>query len=260
MAEQEPAEGLDDTMRGTRMRPHSKLAVAAVVLAVAVAVLAMLSGLGSRWGWWHFRTGFTLLRYAVYGAIAVVVVGLAAAIHARPGGPRRGLPSALFAIAVGAVMILIPLQWRARAREVPPIHDITTDTENPPAFVALAPVRADAPNGVEYRGAEIAERQRRAYPDIQSVRLDAPPAEAFEQALAAARDMNWEIVAADARAGRIEATDRTFWFGFYDDVVIRIAPDGAGSQLDIRSMSRVGGSDVGTNARRIRAYLEELLN
>ena len=88
--------------------------------------------------------------------------------------------------------------------------------------------------------------------------MDATPADAFKRALQAARDMGWEIVAADAAAGRIEATDTTFWFGFKDDVVIRVEADGAGSRVDLRSVSRVGVGDVGANAARIRAYLRTL--
>jgi uncharacterized protein (DUF1499 family) len=85
-----------------------------------------------------------------------------------------------------------------------------------------------------------------------------PPGAAFHVALATARDMGWAIVAADSSAGRIEATATTTWFGFKDDVVIRIEPDPKGSRVDIRSESRVGGSDVGTNAARIQAYEKRL--
>jgi uncharacterized protein (DUF1499 family) len=88
--------------------------------------------------------------------------------------------------------------------------------------------------------------------------LSVPPAQAFAQALAAARDMGWEIVAADSAAGRIEATATTFWYGFKDDVVIRVTPSDQGARIDVRSESRLGGSDVGTNARRITTYLKKL--
>jgi uncharacterized protein (DUF1499 family) len=259
MATGDPQRGAT-VIRGTDMRPHSRLAIAAAALAVIIACLAMLSGFGSRWGWWHFRTGFNLLRWSVYGAIALAVLSAAAVIHARPGGPRRGLPSAVFALIVAALVIGTALQWRARGSAAPPIHDITTDTENPPAFVAIAPLRADAPNSVEYSGPETAAQQHAAYPDIQPLRLNVPADQAFDEALDQARDMGWEIIDASAAAGRIEASDRTFWFGFRDDVVIRITPADGGSVLDIRSKSRIGRGDVGTNARRIRAYLAAVRN
>ena len=141
---------------------------------------------------------------------------------------------------------------------MPPIHDISTDTKRPPEFVAILPLRADAPNPSEYGGPEVAAAQIGAYPDLQTHRMDAAPAQAFERAQQAARGLGWEIVSADPTAGRIEATATTFWFGFKDDVVIRIEPDAAGSRVDVRSLSRVGGSDVGANAARIRAFLQAL--
>jgi uncharacterized protein (DUF1499 family) len=159
---------------------------------------------------------------------------------------------------VGVAAAVVPLQLLRTARAVPPIHDITTDTADPPAFEAVLPLRADASNPVEYAGEEVAEQQRQAYPEVQPLLLDDPPARAFERALAAARDMGWEIVDADPGRGRIEATDTTLWFGFKDDVVVRVRPDGNGSRIDVRSLSRIGGSDLGANAARIRAYLARL--
>jgi uncharacterized protein (DUF1499 family) len=147
---------------------------------------------------------------------------------------------------------------RKTASSVPPIHDITTDTANPPVFVAIAPLRAEAPNGVEYKAEDNAAQQQEAYPDIEPLVTDVPPAEMFSRAEATARAMNWEIVATSPEEGRIEATDTTMWFGFKDDVVIRITPEGEGSRLDIRSMSRVGKSDIGKNAERIRAFLAKV--
>jgi uncharacterized protein (DUF1499 family) len=141
-----------------------------------------------------------------------------------------------------------------KANMVPRIHDITTDTENPPQFVALRAIREKSPNGPEYGGEKIAQQQKAGYPDIQPLMLSEAPAPAFERALAAARNMGWEIVAAVACEGRIEATATTRWLRFKDDVVIRITPAAAGSRIDVRSKSRLGRSDLGANAKRIRAY------
>jgi uncharacterized protein (DUF1499 family) len=138
------------------------------------------------------------------------------------------------------------------------IHDITTDTETPPVFVAILPLRAGAPNTAEYGGPEIAAQQRAGYPDLGPLTLPVPTAQAFTRALTVAREMGWEIVASEANEGRIEATATTFWFGFKDDVVIRVTPSGSGSRIDVRSVSRVGRSDVGTNAKRITDYLSRL--
>lgn len=241
-----------------RKRPRSPLAVAAISLALLVAVVAALGGFGTRWGLWHFRTGFTLLRYSVYGALLAVLLAIIAMWLTRPGTPRRGFPIALAALVVGLLVAGVPWQWQRTARGVPPIHDITTDTNNPPQFVAIAPLRADAPNPMQYGGPEIAVQQAEAYPDIRPLILDVPGDQAFQRAYQAAEEMGWEIVDADATTGRIEATDRTFWFGFEDDVVIRLTPAGNRTVLDVRSLSRVGGGDAGTNAGRVREYLEKV--
>lgn len=233
----------------------SRFALAALALAVLVAVLAAIAGWGARWGLWHFSTGFQLLEWAVYGAILTMILAVIGIMRSRPGSGRRGLSLAITALIISIAVAYVPWSWRQTARSVPRIHDITTDTDNPPEFAAIVPLRADARNPVEYGGPEVAAQQRLGYPDIRPLVLDLSRDRAFQRALDAAYEMGWEIVAADPAAGRIEATDRTFWFGFRDDVVIRLTPIEDRTVLDIRSLSRVGGSDVGTNAKRVRKYL-----
>jgi uncharacterized protein (DUF1499 family) len=121
-------------------------------------------------------------------------------------------------------------------------------------------VRKKTPNGPEYAGEKIAREQKAAYPDIQPLMLSEPPAAVFERALAAARSMGWEIVAAVPAAGRIEATATTRWFRFKDDIIVRVTTQPAGSRIDVRSKSRLGRSDLGTNARRIRTYMRTIRN
>jgi uncharacterized protein (DUF1499 family) len=158
---------------------------------------------------------------------------------------------------LGALLAAPPLVMWRRAATLPPIHDISTDTENPPRFAAVLPRRAGAPNGVEY-SAEVAAQQKAAYPDIGPALLPQSPARAFDLADRAARSMGWEIVAVSPPDLRIEATATTRLFGFQDDVVVRITPAPQGSRIDVRSVSRVGRSDIGANASRIRAYLHKL--
>ena len=135
----------------------------------------------------------------------------------------------------------VPWYWRRLASQVPPIHDISTDTADPPAFVAVLPLRADAPNPAAYGGPELAAEQASGYPDIQLARAAGhPPGTAFARARDAAREAGWAIVAADSAAGRVEATATTGWFGFKDDVVVRIRPEGRGAGWTCRSVSRVG--------------------
>jgi len=172
-------------------------------------------------------------------------------------GPE-GLIPGLIGLIIGGFVAVLMLKWKRNLDSVPYIHDITTDTANPPLFEAILPLRAGAPNPAEYGGPALAKQQEDGYSDLVPGSLGASPEEAFPRALQAAKDMGWEIVAADPKALRIEATDTTAWFGFKDDVVVRLTPSPAGCRIDVRSVSRVGQSDVGTNARRIKAYLARL--
>ena len=159
---------------------------------------------------------------------------------------------------MGAVAFGVPFMMLQSAKRSPPIHDITTDTENPPRFVAIILLRKGSPNPVEYQGADISHQQRTAYPDIQPATITGAPDAAFNRALDTARQLGWQIVAAIPNEGRIEATDTTIWFGFKDDIVVRVTPTGAGSRIDVRSVSRLGQGDLGKNAARIRDYLQRL--
>jgi uncharacterized protein (DUF1499 family) len=230
-----------------------------LVLLTAVAAVLLLFGapLGYRMGWWHFRTGLQGLQpWAAYVGLAAVALAIVAiAIPKVREGWTLGLVAAL---AVGLATFYVPWQWQQRARSVPRIHDISTDTENPPAFVAVLPLRKDAENTAVYGGKEIADQQRKGYPDIQPLLLSVPPQVAFARALDTAESMGWTLVASNPEAGRIEATDRTLWYGFKDDIVIRVAPSGSGSRVDVRSVSRVGRSDIGINAQRIRQFMAKL--
>jgi hypothetical protein len=239
-------------------RASLQLPMVAGTLAISAAVLLAAAGIGTRLGLWHFRTGFDLLRYGAYCGSAAFLVAAAATLASFRSRCHLGLLLALLAAVSGAVFTAVPLKWKFAAQRLPRIHDITTDITNPPSFVALLPLRKDAPNPATYGGTEVAVLQRQGYPDIKTVVLELPLADAYEKAYSAARTMGWKIVAAVPGEGRIEAIDTTLWFGFKDDIVIRIAPAGNRSLLDIRSVSRVGVSDVGTNAWRIRAYLKRL--
>jgi uncharacterized protein (DUF1499 family) len=239
-------------------RPATPIATIGLALAVLAALAGGAAGLGYRLGWWPLDTGFGLLRYAAYGAIAAMLISALGLVLARPGGGRRGLYRALAGLVIGAITFGVPWSYLRTAQGVPPIHDITTDTENPPPFVATLPLRADAQNPPDYGGEQVATQQRAAFPAIQPVSAPLPPDRAFALAVATAEDQGWEIVAAVPAEGRIEATDTTFWWGFKDDIVIRIRPENSGSRLDIRSKSRVGIGDFGVNAARVEAFLADL--
>ncbi|MGE5285027.1 MAG: DUF1499 domain-containing protein [Actinomycetota bacterium] len=232
-------------------------ATAGFVLSAIAITTAMGAGAGVRLALWDFRQGFRLLSWAAFIGVAGTALSIAGAILGRPGKGRRGFRLAVAGIALGALAFGVPGNWYRISKEVPMIHDITTDTENPPGFVSILALRKDAPNPATYGGPEVAAQQRAAYPDIRPLLSGLPPAKAFERARSVARRMCWKIVDESPAEGRIEATATTRWFGFKDDVVIRIVPSaGIGSRVDIRSVSRVGRSDLGTNARRVRAFLK----
>ena len=236
----------------------SRLAILALILAVVCAVAAIASGLGYRFGIWDLDIGFGMLQWSAYGAVAAAVLAVVAAILTSPRHGRRGFAAAAVALLVAAPVFGYPLYMLRQASHAPNIHDITTDPDNPPPFVAILPLRASAPNSAQYQGASVATQQRRAYPAIRPFDSSAPPDVAFARALAVARDMGWQIVADVPAQGRIEATDTTRWFGFKDDIVVRVTPRPGGSRVDVRSESRVGTGDIGTNARRIDRYLHAL--
>lgn len=246
-------EGMDTLNDATR--PLSRVAVGGFVLALVAGLMLPLAGIGYRLGLWDFRPGLTVFRWAAYAGLAAAILSLVGVFLTRSGSARRGFPLAVIGLIVGALVTWLPWQWWQVVKSVPMIHDITTDTETPPKFVAILPLRAGAPNSAEYEGPELAAQQRTGYPDLKPLTVAIPPAQAFTHALETARSMGWEIAASEPAEGRIEATDTTFWFGFKDDVVVRITPDGTGSRIDVRSVSRVGKSDVGANAKRITAFL-----
>jgi len=229
-------------------------------MAVAAAALPMLlsSGPGTRLGLWTWETGLGLLKWAAYcglagaaAAFVLIVLLVVPRWRVRPWVP-------ILALCFGLAAAAPPIILLGHAKSVPPIHDITTDAFDPPQFVALAGLRAAVPNGAKYGGMDIAAKQQKGYPDIKSVILKDAPQKAMQSAIDAARSCGWEVVSSDAPTGRIEATDTTLWFGFKDDIIVRVRPDGTGSRVDVRSVSRVGDSDLGANAKRVREYLGRL--
>jgi hypothetical protein len=228
-------------------------------LALVSALGVLLAPLGYRLGVWDVRFALlTLVKWATITSLTACVLCLLAAVGSWGRSQRASSGAVYMGLLLSVICAGVPLFYYGKARRVPAIHDITTDTEHPPTFVALAAARTAAPNGLAYQGAAIAAAQRQAYPDIVAYISPLPPATLFTQAEATARTLGWEIVATEPQHGRLEATDTSLLFGFKDDIVMRITPHERGSQLDIRSMSRVGRSDVGVNAQRIRRFLKQL--
>lgn len=230
-------------------------------LLAAVAILGLLaillSGYFYRWQVLELGQAFTMLRYgAITGGVGAALIA-AYLIWRRPGGIRLGV--LLLSACLGAVSFYVPYRQLQEGQQLPRLHDVTTDTINPPAFVDVAPLRANAPNPVAYAGEEVAQRQREGYPDIETLVYRQDFSVVFDAAAETVGRMGWELVASVPAEGRIEATATTRWFGFKDDVVIRIQEGGAGNVLvDVRSKSRMGGHDWGANATRVRAFRDAL--
>lgn len=237
-----------------------RLGYATLFLLIISVVALLIAGPGFRFGVLDAVPAVMVLLVSAVGGVLCLIVGLVSAISNLRKGTQGLVAVSVLATLVGLALTLNNLNWFMKANGVPPIHDISTDTVNPPEFVAVAPLRAaaDADNPVEYAGPKAAEQQLKAFPDLVTTTLNADPAQVFAASVAAAKELGWEMVAEVPAEGRVEATDTTAYFGFKDDVVIRIAPDGTGSIIDVRSKSRVGMGDLGANADRIRAFLAAL--
>lgn len=234
------------------------IAKAGFSAALMAGLAALLSGPGTSFGLWNYRIGISMLRWAAYGGIAAMALSLIGLIASIRIVIVRGFVWALMGIVIGGVVAGTVLHWKQVAGSVPRIHDITTDTANPPEFVAIRKLLRSGENSPIYVGSETAALQRKAYPDITPLILPVSTKQAFEGALAVSRRMGWQIIDYDKSEGRIEAVATTSWFGFSDDVVIRIKRHDSGSRVDIRSESRVGVSDLGKNAERIRKFLRTM--
>jgi uncharacterized protein (DUF1499 family) len=219
---------------------------------IAAAVLVLLAGPLMAMSILPWQVGLGMF------VVAAVLAGIGGLISLIGLLRRRGGLLVVIAAAAGVAAFAVPAAIIAMGSSVPPINDITTDTANPPVFIAIT---------AETRGADaaplaydpgFAAQQRAAYPDVKPLIVQLPPAEVFPKMLEAAKSMDWAIVASDPATGRIEATAIVPWWGFKDDIVVRMTPDGTGTRIDVRSKSRVGKGDLGVNAERIKAYLGKI--
>ncbi len=234
-------------------KPLYKPAAIGFSLIILAILVAMAGPLGSRIGWWNFDTAVVILKWAAYGGLLAAALCLSGLLLAHPGSKRRGFIFSLLGLIIIVPMVLFLQSWKEAKENLPPIQDITTNTENPPEFWY-------APNSRIYGGVAIAAWQNEAYPDIQPLILPVPIDKAYDLVIDVIRDKGWQLYKPSRVEMHIEATDTTFWFGFSDDVTIHItATENAASRIDMRSASRFGsGGDAGTNANRIRLFFEAL--
>lgn len=233
-------------------------AKAILVGAVIGLVCLIVGALGTKIGIWGFTAGLGL--FALGGALGVLalVLGLIALIVSIVKSLSAERSTIAVGVVIAAVIVGVFGSQFLAARGVPPIHNISTDTIDPPAFDKVIALRGQGSNPHAYDATKLADLQKKAYPDVQPLVSDVAPGEMFNRAKAVLEKMELEIVNSDSDNGILEATATTFWFGFKDDVVVRVRPQGSGSIVDIRSVSRVGQSDIGLNAKRIRAIIAGL--
>lgn len=224
-----------------------------------LAITLLLAGaLGTKFGLWSFQIGFQMLFAGAIIAAITLVLAIAGWVVANKRGYTADKGFLIGAVVLsGLVLGFLGLQF-AKANSVPPIHNISTDVDNPPQFDKIVALRGEDSNPLAYDRDVLAEQQLAAYPEVRSKTLALSPVETVRKAQSVLEAMGLEIVASDPDAGIIEATQTTFWFGFKDDLVVRVLPTDSGSIVDVRSVSRVGQSDLGANAARISAFLEQL--
>jgi uncharacterized protein (DUF1499 family) len=240
----------------------SRLAIWSRRLAVFSLVATVLSSIIVHTGLLEMRPALATFGAALALAAVALILAFSAFASIWKDG-LLGIGAALTAIAIAIVLLAYPSYMAVRARNLPWIHDITTDTIDPPRFDTLARVRPRDANPIAYAGPAVAEQQLEAYPDIEPLDADIDTLSAYKAALAVVSRRRWTIV--DARApdqgrteGRIEAVARTPIIGFRDDVIVRVKPFEGGARVDVRSSSRYGTFDFGTNAARVRQLVSDI--
>ncbi|MCC6949794.1 MAG: DUF1499 domain-containing protein [Bradyrhizobiaceae bacterium] len=239
----------------------SRLATLARRIAVFSLPVIVLAVALHRFGLLEYEVAVITLSAGVVVALIAVLVAIAAFVVIWNEG-LRGLGRAIAAALIGAAVLAWPAFEFVRSASLPSISDITTDPSDPPRFFAVASARPSGANPVNYPGERVAELQRAAYPGVQAYEVDASADEVFNIALAVVQKRGWRVLDSvtprgGQREGRIEAVALTFLMGFREDVVIRIRSTGGLVRIDMRSASRYGNHDLGSNARRIENFFAE---
>ncbi|MCE2729393.1 MAG: DUF1499 domain-containing protein [Sphingomonadaceae bacterium] len=242
-----------------------------IVLAAGVGALfwGLVSAVGTGWGFWEYTSGLKGVAGAFLLGLGAILIGAVQGWRVRkavnpPPRARRwvGMGVALAYVAWVGTFLMAALT-------VPAIHDVSTDLADPPAFQTLT-LRADNLDNIpgaddaDMRGLTPLQRwavvHQKAYGDIRSVRSNEPVPMVIAKAERLAKARGWEVAVSLPEEGRFEATETSAFFQFKDDVVLRVRPSetGEGSIVDMRSVSRVGVSDLGMNAKRVRAFLADL--
>ncbi len=244
-------------------QPTSRLAVWARRIALFSLAATLIAIIIVRSGALEIVPALSTLAGALVLAVVAILLAFAAGIVIWMEG-IGGLRQAVTALVIGFALIAYPLYLGIMAYRLPAIYDITTDPIDPPRFEAIARLRPRDANSVAYAGLYTAEQQHAAYSDIEPYLTDASPQEAYAAALKVIAKRKWHIVdarppqAVAPRDGRIEAIARTMILGFREDVVVRVRATPDGARIDVRSASRYGRHDLGANAARVRALIDDI--
>jgi uncharacterized protein (DUF1499 family) len=250
-----------DPTPATGKSPLSRWGTRVVLLSLITVVLALagvvLPALFYRGGIYGLDDVITMVKVGARGGIVATVLAVIGLVLLLPAKrPKYLTLGALLAIILGASAWIIPHTWLGKLGSLPPIHDISTDTNNPPQFqTQVLALRKAAQNSTAYGGAEIAAQQAGAYPDIQPILLKLPATMVYAASLRTLQNMGLKLDSNDPVAGIIEATSTSTWLGLRYDMVIRLEAHGrSATRLDIRSESRTGKNDAGKNAQLIRTF------
>ena len=260
-----------------------KLSRAALVVSLLLPVYFAVAALGVKFGLWDWRLGLgtLIVTWGPRLLIAALILAAVALIAALIRKPRVGIGTALAALAIPAIGLGYLTYVRSQNAAIPPIHDVATNIEDPPVYsqAIMQQRQAGGANPIHplttplrdieaYKGPRFADRHsrsvgdlgREAYADLRPATVSAAPDQLFARLREEAQERGWTVVTDDPAAGTFEATAETFWFGFKDDVAVRVRPGAAAGQLqvDARSTSRVGLGDMGANAARLRDYLADI--
>ena len=242
--------------------PMSQLAIWARRMALFSLTAVIVSIIVVRSEWVDIGPAITAFVVALAPSIIAVLLAVGAFVVIWSEG-LRGLGRALAAIGIAGALLAYPGYLTYKAYKLPWLYDITTDPIDPPRYEALARLRPRDANPITYAGLYAAEQQHAAYPDIEPLDEDATPEVAFKAVLAVIAKRKWIVIdrrppQAPRREGHIEAVARTLIMGLRDDVVVRVRGGTDGSRIDVRSSSRFGSFDFGSNAARIRALMDDI--
>ena len=228
--------------------------------AVVMLVVLVTGPLGYKFGLAALMSSITSVMIGVVGGLLVSLVSLGMWVVAFRKNNGRDKLLLIVSLVIGMLPLAAMAPQIFKAQLAPTIHDITTDTQEPPKFSTVIALRADAANDLRYGTATLspekhADLQLGAYPNVTTIYSKLDISSAVRRAKTVLNDQGLKIVDVGVEEGRVEATATTFWFGFKDDVVVRVREYETGSKIDVRSVSRVGANDLGANAARIELFL-----